>query len=99
MYNCLLIVATIRVEPSVFFAFISKTVNNQCYNPYMFGKISNSYRGDYTTISLRQSSLENSNMLGPGIELAELHCASMMHVKEPLILLAVKISAYIQYIM
>ena len=30
------IVATIRVEPSVllFFAFISKSVNNQCYNPY-----------------------------------------------------------------
>src|SRR5277367_2078780 len=36
------IVATIRVaEPSVlvFLAFISKTVNNQCYNPYIFGKI------------------------------------------------------------
>ena len=34
----------IRVEPSVlvFLAFISKTVNNQCYNPYIFGKISKS---------------------------------------------------------
>src|SRR5277367_3401799 len=26
--------------PSVFFAFISKSVNNQCYNPYIIGKIS-----------------------------------------------------------
>src|SRR5277367_3012522 len=36
-----IIVATIRVEPSVlvFLAFISKTVNNRCYNPYIFGKI------------------------------------------------------------
>src|SRR5277367_3633029 len=35
------IVATIRVEPSVlvFLAIISKMVNNQCYNPYIFGKI------------------------------------------------------------
>ena len=35
------VVATIRVEPSVlvFLAFISKAVNNQCYNPYIFGKI------------------------------------------------------------
>src|SRR5277367_5827853 len=35
------IVATIRVELSVlvFLAFISKTVNNQCYNPYIPGKI------------------------------------------------------------
>src|SRR5277367_882914 len=35
------IVATIRVEPSVlvFLAFISKSINNQCYNPYFFGKI------------------------------------------------------------
>src|SRR5277367_4212835 len=40
-YECV-IVATIRVEPSllVFLAFISKSVNNQCYNPYSFGKIS-----------------------------------------------------------
>src|SRR5277367_3868326 len=36
------IVATIRVEPSVlvFLAIISKSVKNQCYNPYIFGKIS-----------------------------------------------------------
>src|SRR5277367_1165814 len=34
------IVATIRVEPSVFLAFISKAVNNRCYNPYISGKIS-----------------------------------------------------------
>src|SRR5277367_4293676 len=36
------IVATISVEPSVLvlLAFISKSANNQCYNPYIFGKIS-----------------------------------------------------------
>ena len=30
--------ATIRVEPSVlvYLAIISKTVNNRCYNPYIF---------------------------------------------------------------
>src|SRR5277367_4746088 len=35
------IVATIRVDPSVlvFLAFISISVNNQCYNPYISGKI------------------------------------------------------------
>src|SRR5277367_2274305 len=35
------IVATIRVDPSVlvFLAIISKSVNNQCDNPYIFGKI------------------------------------------------------------
>ena len=35
------IVVTVRVEPSVlaFLAFISKSVNNQCYNPYIFAKI------------------------------------------------------------
>ena len=41
------LVATIRVEPSVFvfLAFIAKTVDNQCYNPYIFGKIfSRSFR-------------------------------------------------------
>src|SRR5277367_4074535 len=35
------IVATIRVDPSVlvFLAIISESVNNQYYNPYIFGKI------------------------------------------------------------
>src|SRR5277367_1776778 len=39
--NNVSIVSTIRVEPSLFLflAFISKSVNNQCYNPYISGKI------------------------------------------------------------
>src|SRR5277367_2011308 len=63
MFVC--IVATIRVEPSVlvFLAIISKTVNNQCYNPYICGKIfSRSFQG-----CSQQSSVCNPGIPHPGI--------------------------------
>src|SRR5277367_3011912 len=33
------VIKHVPMEPWVFFAFISKSVNNQCYNPYISGKL------------------------------------------------------------